>query len=80
MDGKNAHQFVSTNQPASSLILDSEKRRLYWIEKNPDLSKIMSVDLNGNDQKEIIRFNGSHDPVGLTLFKNYIIWSDNKTS
>lgn len=78
MDGRDPIQLVSTVRPASSLTLDAEKKRLYWIERHPESPKIVSTDLDGNDHKDIFPEN-FHDPIGLTLYKNFIFWSDNKT-
>lgn len=78
MDGSYPKQLVSTARPASSLTLDTEKKRLYWIEKHSESSKIVSTDLDGNDLKQIIP-NNFYDPVGLTLYRDFFFWSDNKT-
>lgn len=76
MDGTNQIKLISTIRPATGLTLDYERKRLYWAEK--DTPAIISTDLDGNDQKYIIRDN-IYEPVGLTLYKDYIYWSDNKT-
>lgn len=76
MDGKNQSKMVATENPASSLTLDYEKKRLYWTEK--DTPAIVSSDLNGNDPKIVVR-DDIVEPVGLTLYKDFIYWSDNKT-
>ncbi|XP_056645747.1 low-density lipoprotein receptor-related protein 6 [Diorhabda sublineata] len=76
MDGKNQSKLISTDKPANSLTLDYDKKRLYWTER--DTPAIMSSDLNGNDQKIIFKEN-TFEPVGLTLYKDLIYWSDNKT-
>lgn len=76
MDGKNQSKLISTDKPANSLTLDYDKKRLYWTER--DTPAIMSSDLNGNDQKIIVKEN-TFEPVGLTLYKDLIYWSDNKT-
>lgn len=78
MDGRNPIQLLSTKRPASSLTLDAENKRLYWIERHPETPRIVSVDLDGNDPKVIIP-DYFYDPVGLTLHNDYIFWSDNKT-
>ncbi|XP_028129361.1 low-density lipoprotein receptor-related protein 6 [Diabrotica virgifera virgifera] len=76
MDGKNQSKLISTVNPANSLTLDYEKKRLYWTEK--DTPAILSSDLNGNDQRVVVKDN-ILEPVGLTLYKEFIYWSDNKT-
>lgn len=78
MDGRDSKQLVSTVHPVSSLTLDAKQKRLYWIERNPEKPRIVSSDLDGHDLVQIVNEN-IHDPVGLTLYKDFIIWSDNKT-
>ncbi|KAG5877087.1 hypothetical protein JTB14_015462 [Gonioctena quinquepunctata] len=75
MDGKNQTTLIATNELSTSLSLDNEKRRLYWIEKNPCLIK--STDLNGNDI--VIFVQDITEPVALTLYNDSIYWADNKT-
>lgn len=76
MDGSNIEKLVATKGFATHLTLDYDNRRLYWLEVN--VRGIRSVDLNGNDFKIIVDKN-IYQPVGLSLFKNYIYWSDNYT-
>lgn len=78
MDGRDPKRLLSTVHPASSLTIDAIKKRLYWIERHPVSPKIVSTDLDGHDLIEIVNKN-IHDPVGLTLYKDFIFWSDNKT-
>ncbi|KAJ8981147.1 hypothetical protein NQ317_013812, partial [Molorchus minor] len=77
MEGTNQVKLISTVRPATSLTLDYETKRLYWAEK--DTPAIMSLDLDGNDQREVIKEH-IFEPVGLTLYKEYIYWTDNKTA
>lgn len=76
MDGTNQIKLVSTVRPATGLTLDYERKRLYWAEK--DASTIICTDLDGNDQKYIVK-DKLFEPIGLTLYKDFIYWSDNKT-
>jgi low density lipoprotein receptor-related protein 5/6 len=76
MDGSKVRKLVSTKGYASDLTLDYDRRRLYWIEINSAV--ISSSDLDGNDGKVIIKEN-IYKPVGLTLYKDFIYWSDNNT-
>ncbi|XP_060530301.1 low-density lipoprotein receptor-related protein 6 isoform X2 [Cylas formicarius] len=77
MDGSNPKELISTNGRAAGLTLDYEGRRLYWSEE--DVPAICSADLDGNDKKVIVKDN-LHVPVGLTLYKEHIYWSDHKTA
>ncbi|CAH1985142.1 unnamed protein product [Acanthoscelides obtectus] len=76
MDGRNQIKLITTVHPATSLALDYDRKRIYWSERYT--AGIISADLNGNDQKFLIKEN-VFEPVGLTLYGDYIYWSDNKT-
>nr|CAH7753133.1 unnamed protein product [Callosobruchus chinensis] len=76
MDGRNQIKLITTVHPATSLALDYDRKRIYWAEKYT--AAIISADLNGNDQKFLIKEN-VFEPVGLTLYGDFIYWSDNKT-
>ncbi|XP_018572633.1 low-density lipoprotein receptor-related protein 6 isoform X2 [Anoplophora glabripennis] len=76
MDGTNQIKLISTVRPATGLTLDYERKRLYWAEK--DTPAIISTDLDGNDQKNIVK-DKIFEPMGVTLYKEFIYWSDNKT-
>ncbi|RZC32195.1 low-density lipoprotein receptor-related protein 6, partial [Asbolus verrucosus] len=73
MDGSNSRKLISTKGYATDLTLDYDSRRLYWIVINS--ATILSSDLDGNDEKTIIKEN-IYRPVGLTLYKDFIYWSD----
>lgn len=77
MDGTKKTKLLSTNGPATDLTLDYDGKRLYWSQLNGS-AIIMSCDLDGND-KTVIVDNKDFKPVGLTLYGDFIYWSDNKT-
>ncbi|CAH1173635.1 unnamed protein product [Phaedon cochleariae] len=76
MDGKNHIPLVSTEELATSLTLDHDQRRLYWTETRS--GRIRSADLNGHDVAVVVE-DAASQPTGLTLFEDYVFWSDNKT-
>lgn len=76
MDGSLQRKIITTNGPANGLTIDYHLRRLYWIEN--DLPSIMSSDLHGNDRKIVVKGH-TFKPLGLTLYKDFIYWSDNST-
>lgn len=72
MDGSGQTTLVSTKGYATSLTLDDDRRRLYWVETNAGC--IASSDLNGNAKMIVVKDLGR--PVGLALYKDYMFWSD----
>lgn len=75
MDGSKQIHLTSTKGYATSLTLDYEDKRLYWVEINAGC--VMSSDFNGNAKKTIID-KGLH-PLGLTLFKDSVYFSESVT-
>ncbi|XP_044256052.1 low-density lipoprotein receptor-related protein 6 [Tribolium madens] len=73
MNGGNVSQLRVTKEYAADLTLDYDSRRLYWVETKSAM--ILSVDLDGNDEKIIVKDN-IYMPVGLTLYKDFIYWSN----
>lgn len=75
MDGSGQSILVSTKGYATSLMLDDDRRRLYWVETTT--GSISSSDLNGNAKMIVVK--DLERPIGLALYKDYMYWSDDAT-
>lgn len=63
----------------NGLTLDYDALRVYWIDANSD--SIHSVDYEGNNYHEHLkRVRSLEHPFSITLFQDYIFWTDWKTN
>ncbi|XP_025837382.1 low-density lipoprotein receptor-related protein 6 [Agrilus planipennis] len=76
MDGTNPQTLILNAFSATGLTIDYEEKRLFWAE--PNTPAIMSSDLNGLDKRIIVKEDIVR-PNSLTLYKDYIYWSDEST-
>ncbi|KAK4886602.1 hypothetical protein RN001_002873 [Aquatica leii] len=76
MDGSDRKTLIMNTKHAIGLTLDYEGKRLYWAETGT--LSILSSDLNGLD-KQVIMKDGVRKPAGLTMYQNFIYWSDEVT-
>lgn len=76
MDGTNQKTLLMNTRHATGLSLDYEKKRLYWVQTTTPA--ILSSDLNGMDKQVIIK-DDIKKPIGLTLYKDFLYWSDEVT-
>ncbi|VDI33223.1 low-density lipoprotein receptor-related protein 1 (alpha-2-macroglobulin receptor) [Mytilus galloprovincialis] len=59
----------------NGLAIDYDFKRLYWIDARSD--SIHTIDYNGADHRLILKHHeGMRHPFALTLFGNYVYWTD----
>lgn len=73
MNSSNQKVIVVNTGNAIGLAVDFEMRRLFWAETKT--STVMSSDLRGLNKKVIVqKLNGV--PIGLTLHRDFVYWSN----
>lgn len=77
LDGSNQTVIISNTEQARCLTLDYDDKLLCWIEFVATPT-IQCSNLEGQSRKIVI-FSGLHKPMGLTLYKDTIYWTDWKT-
>ena len=76
LDGADRTTYLPDVGRVSGLAIDFDADRLYWA--NLDHRTIESVDLaSGGDRRLVVA--GLERPYGLTLFRDFIYWTDQGT-
>ena len=76
MDGTNRRVLVETHtHQISGLAVDIAAKRLYFVD--PKTDRVESIDYAGVDRQTVVSgmINAPH-PFGLTLFDQYLYWTD----
>ena len=74
LDGSDRQVFINTNiSHPTGLTLDYEENALYWCDQG--LNHIERMDL-GTQERTVIVSTDANDCRGLTLFGDYIYWTD----
>ena len=75
MDGTNRTVIVTGLKRPNGLTIDFKERLLYWVDAENNL--IECANLDGTNRNAVVRM-PRHDtkPYGLTLFEDFIYWSD----
>lgn len=74
MDGSDVVNIVMNANHASGLTQDPESRRLYWASQSRPKG-IESADWDGKNRQILVR-NDIEEPYAVTLYQNYVYWSD----
>lgn len=74
LDGSDLMTIISMANHVSGLSQDPETRRLYWASQTHPTA-IESADWDGKNRQVLVR-NDIDEPYAVTLYKDYIYWSD----
>ncbi|XP_051787046.1 low-density lipoprotein receptor-related protein 1B [Erpetoichthys calabaricus] len=75
MDGTHRHVVIDTEiSKPNALTIDYVNRRLYWADEN----HIFFSKMDGSSRRKILN-QDIQGVIGLTLFEDYIYWTDGKT-
>ncbi|KAJ1350855.1 Low-density lipoprotein receptor repeat class B, partial [Parelaphostrongylus tenuis] len=67
--------FDYGDRKVSGIVVDIPARRVYWVD--PKVDRVESIDYEGNDRRIIAQtMNIVPHPFGLTLFDQYLYWTD----
>lgn len=76
MDGTRRRTLIDTHtHQVSGVVVDIAAKRVYWVD--PKVDRVESIDYNGNDRRVVLQgMNSVPHPFGLTLFDQYLYWTD----
>lgn len=77
MDGSGPQLFLECEGPATGLTLDHDLGRFYWA-VTTEQSVIYSRDLKGGNRSTVVSASFGRW-VGLSVFKDYVYWSDQQS-
>lgn len=75
MDGSNRTDIITNLKRPNDLTIDFKKRLLYFVDTENNI--IECANLDGTNRSAIVQMpRNSAKPYALTLFEDYIYWSD----
>ncbi|KAM3721677.1 Low-density lipoprotein receptor-related protein [Dirofilaria immitis] len=76
MDGTQRRTLIDTHtHQVSGVVVDIAAKRVYWVD--PKVDRVESIDYNGNDRRIVVQgMNNVPHPFGLTIFDQYLYWTD----
>ncbi|VBB33678.1 unnamed protein product, partial [Acanthocheilonema viteae] len=76
MDGTQRYTLIDTHtHQVSGVVVDIAAKRVYWVD--PKVDRVESIDYNGNDRRVVVQgMNSVPHPFGLTIFDQYLYWTD----
>uniref|UniRef100_A0AAF5Q0L6 EGF-like domain-containing protein n=13 Tax=Wuchereria bancrofti TaxID=6293 RepID=A0AAF5Q0L6_WUCBA len=76
MDGTRRRTLVDSHtHQVSGVVVDIASKRVYWVD--PKVDRVESIDYSGKDRRIVIQgMNNVPHPFGLTIFDQYLYWTD----
>jgi len=76
MDGTRRRTLLETHtHQVSGVVVDIPAKRVYWVD--PKVDRVESIDYDGNDRQIVATgMNNVPHPFGVTLFDQYLYWTD----